>query len=455
MRTWIVGISAAIGGFGMNMAIQKGLLDWFPNWLVYCALAAPPSAWIFLGLTHDNFRNYVKRTNRRMALTTFVIIGALIGGMIGWGIYALQVRSARIAALVTHIETANAFDIMADLRNADPLEKEAKARRYVGGTIDWNVAFFEVREIRGDSENFEAVFCPTIDRPPTHPFIVCVLPKKTHGYLANIKHQLNASLPVFHIKGLLTDINYETEFGPIKVGPPTPFVGQAPGEYTTALTNDQLAAKAEREKHATSPPATPIPTPVAPPIIEHKKSLVVVPPPTPTSSPQTARNEKERAIRDAVEHYRSTSPELSKDKIREAYKTYCDKIVAQVLARESPLEVEGLTRRITARIVPKNPPLMGGMTAVREYPGAAWAEIYIEVRFEALHAGQIAHVSSVLIGRTPEGKEIVAEYTDESKWSILSNGEKPETHEKLMIDKVHAEFDRLTDKITQEIRRLE
>jgi len=243
-----------------------------------------------------------------MALTMFILIGAVIGGTIGWGIYALQTRSIRIADAKppakshapTHRETANAIEIMVAIRNADPLEKEAIASRYVGGEIDWNVGFESVRGIRGDNENFEAVFAPTIDRPPTHPFIVCVLSKKTHGYLANIKHEPNSTLPVFRVKGVLEDINYDTELGPFRIGNPS--VEQAAGEETTALTNDQMAAKAEREKRRQSSPSPaknpldrlkivdtpdgpilevapmPSPPPVAPTVIEHKKSFVVVPP---------------------------------------------------------------------------------------------------------------------------------------------------------------------------------
>jgi len=81
----------------VNILMTKGQLDWFPNWLAYCAVAASPVIWLILGLTHDGFKGYVRRTNRRMALSIFILIGALIGGMIGWGIYALQTRSVRIA----------------------------------------------------------------------------------------------------------------------------------------------------------------------------------------------------------------------------------------------------------------------------------------------------------------------------------------------------------------------
>jgi hypothetical protein len=50
MRRWIALITAAIGGFGVNIALQKGLLDWVPNAVVYCLrIGCAPSDMVISG----------------------------------------------------------------------------------------------------------------------------------------------------------------------------------------------------------------------------------------------------------------------------------------------------------------------------------------------------------------------------------------------------------------------
>jgi hypothetical protein len=58
----------------------------------------------------------------------------------------------------------------------------------------------------------------------------------------------------------------------------------------------------------------------------------------------------------------------------------------------------------------------------------------------------------VLIGRTSQGEEVVALYTETKDWTILSRG--GTNHEQLLLEKVTSELQRLTDKIAVDIRRL-
>jgi hypothetical protein len=80
-------------GFGVNVALQKGWLDSIPNWGVAAMLVIPLIVWVWMGLTHDRFRRFLNRTNRNVALTVFISVGALIGGGFGFATYALLMRS--------------------------------------------------------------------------------------------------------------------------------------------------------------------------------------------------------------------------------------------------------------------------------------------------------------------------------------------------------------------------
>lgn len=83
----------ALWGFALNVALQKGWLDWCPDWGVALMLAIPIMTWAGIGLTHDTVRKYLHRTNRIVAIGVFILVGALIGGAGGGVIYALMRRS--------------------------------------------------------------------------------------------------------------------------------------------------------------------------------------------------------------------------------------------------------------------------------------------------------------------------------------------------------------------------
>jgi hypothetical protein len=91
-----LGTSAVtLWGVGLNIALQKGWLDWCPNRVVVSMLVVPLAIWGYIGLTHDRVKNYLRRTNRMVAITTSVFVGAIVGALSGGIIYALVARTSR------------------------------------------------------------------------------------------------------------------------------------------------------------------------------------------------------------------------------------------------------------------------------------------------------------------------------------------------------------------------
>lgn len=201
-------------------------------------------------LTHFTWLARVRfylASRKRMAFVLVFFVAGLVGVSIYWVLEKSNAESPQVAA--THIETANAFEITGQINSAAPLQKDDVARGYLNGRVDWKVGLASVKPVRGDPQNIEAIFSPTSERPPNHPLISCVVAKKGHEYLGTMV-QRSGELPVFRIKGVLTEIDYEHEHMAVSDAS----IEQLPqGEETTALTNDQLAKKAQREKQGESP----------------------------------------------------------------------------------------------------------------------------------------------------------------------------------------------------------
>src|SRR5262245_2609642 len=98
MRLRIGTIAIALWGLGMNIALQKGALDWVPGWVVALMLAIPICIWAFLGLTHDRFGKFLRKTKPVTALIVFISVGAMLGGAVGGVIHALYKRSSEAAS---------------------------------------------------------------------------------------------------------------------------------------------------------------------------------------------------------------------------------------------------------------------------------------------------------------------------------------------------------------------
>jgi hypothetical protein len=77
----------------LSLALEKGWFDVVPNWAIAILLFVPLAIWASLGLTHDRFRGFLRKTRPIVAITTFIVIGAFIGGASGGVLYKLLSRS--------------------------------------------------------------------------------------------------------------------------------------------------------------------------------------------------------------------------------------------------------------------------------------------------------------------------------------------------------------------------
>jgi hypothetical protein len=209
----MLGLGATgIWGLAMSVAIQKGWLDSIPDILVLFGLCVPLVTWAYIGLTHDNFKDYVRRTNGRMALAMFIIIGALIGAMIGWGAYGLVNRSVRIlkakSANSTHVNTFTTREIANKVSGAGPLQRGDAARAFIGGVVDWTLGFMSVKPIRDDPNTLLVTFY-TEGIQRRGPFVTLRVPRLGNEYLGVIS---GGNQAMFNVRGIITEIDYERDY---------------------------------------------------------------------------------------------------------------------------------------------------------------------------------------------------------------------------------------------------
>jgi hypothetical protein len=156
------------------------------------------------------------------------------------------------------------------------------------------------------------------------------------------------------------------------------------------------------------------------------------------------------APQDAVpKHYRATSLSIKKEEIRQAYKAICDR-VANRFDLKSWAPLNHLTRLVDTNL--------GDMDAFaraeRELPGSALVAVRILVAFETARERPM-YMSYVFIGRTGDGDEVVATFTETGDWSIISRSSSSGAdHEELLASIASRELQRLSEKIQPDIRKL-
>jgi hypothetical protein len=184
---------------------------------------------------------------------------------------------------------------------------------------------------------------------------------------------------------------------------------------------------------------------------------------TQKSSPN--REDALKNAQEAAEHYRDTSQALSREQIRKGYSKFLNKIVSkfssQVDRGEDWYNKESqLYRTLTTVLDWEESP---SELAEQQFPGASWAGIRVMVRFETVGNSRLMRESYVIVGRTPDDREVVGLLTYGLKpsgsadkyWSLLSDGTDNADHEKIMSETVQSELDRLTEEITSDIKSLQ
>lgn len=125
MRVRLSTIAVAVWSFVLNLLLQKGWLDWVPDWVVVAALLVPIMIWGWLGLTYHRFRNVVRRTKPVVALSIFVVSGAIIGGASGGVLFQIVSR-----------------DHSHEAKGESPKSDEAKKQAFIIDDTRGNCVFF-------------------------------------------------------------------------------------------------------------------------------------------------------------------------------------------------------------------------------------------------------------------------------------------------------------------------
>lgn len=165
---------------------------------------------------------------------------------------------------------------------------------------------------------------------------------------------------------------------------------------------------------------------------------------TPTIEVNADVNEAEIAAAE----YRARSRQIREDRLRQELHIVCDRVIAH-FGFKSWAPKNELTRMFEVNW--GDAPL--GI-AQEKFPEIVWMAVRVTVAFETTRERPM-FMSYVFIGRRGGEEEIVALYTEDKAWTVLSRGPvgNPE-HEMLMIETARREQDRLTGKIVPEIRRL-
>ena len=104
MRARLGTVGVVIWGFAVNLALQKGWLDWLSNWAIGTMFIIPIAIWIYVGVTHDRLRGYLHH-GKRAALLIIVLVLGLVGGLTLGVVYSLVGRST--STLTTEAPTIN------------------------------------------------------------------------------------------------------------------------------------------------------------------------------------------------------------------------------------------------------------------------------------------------------------------------------------------------------------
>lgn len=151
----------------------------------------------------------------------------------------------------------------------------------------------------------------------------------------------------------------------------------------------------------------------------------------------------------AAAEYRARSKQIQEDRLRQELHVVCDRVAAHFGSRSWAPKNE-LTRMIDVN---------GGDTeplrvAQEQFSNTTWMAVRVTIAFETTRERPM-FMSYVFIGRQNGEEEIVALYSEDKAWKVLSRRPigHPE-HERLMVETAARERDRLTQKIAPEIRRL-
>jgi hypothetical protein len=192
-------------------------------------------------------------------------------------------------------------------------------------------------------------------------------------------------------------------------------------------------------------------------------TTATAPPPSVTQSQSEKESEKTRAAREVAERWRLTSTlpyeEEMREQIRQGYQTICDKIAAK-FPEYGPKKTwaEHEVRQVVTSVWFE--PGLGFSEAPGLPKNSIWSGVRIEVRFKATASISFDYRSIILLGKSPNGAEVVAltsdvEKKNEVSWTVLSEGGSASANEALIVSAINQELDRLTDKITQDIKALQ
>ncbi len=94
VRLLLYTIAAGLWGLGVNIALQKGWLDRFPNGGVAALFIIPVLIFLCLAATHEKARSYhhLIRKHRFMSFVLFVVVGAILAALTWFTIYKLPVQ---------------------------------------------------------------------------------------------------------------------------------------------------------------------------------------------------------------------------------------------------------------------------------------------------------------------------------------------------------------------------
>lgn len=84
IRKYVLLAAAALWGFAVSLAFQKGWLDPIPDWVVGLLFIIPVLLVLFWFWTHDKVKEYRRFIHTRPRMSYFVL--SLIGALLGWGI---------------------------------------------------------------------------------------------------------------------------------------------------------------------------------------------------------------------------------------------------------------------------------------------------------------------------------------------------------------------------------
>jgi len=133
MRAVLWSLIAAGWGLGVNIALQKGWLNQFPDLGVSALFIVPMLIFVFLALTHETARQYYPliRKHRPMTLLIFVVAGSAIGVLAWYAIYRLPSQQPTDRKIAQPSSTGNGS--VQSVANFPPVG---------AGRINWNFGSF-------------------------------------------------------------------------------------------------------------------------------------------------------------------------------------------------------------------------------------------------------------------------------------------------------------------------